>query len=212
MRNGMKVRWNHRGVFVAAAVGAVLASGCEVTNPGPVDDEYIALPASQAGLVNGSWERLNRVVGWASYDEALPTREIFHGGQTGNYGHAVARQAGNMGNWNASGRYNEGQQARWIGEEAVRQFEARGDVTADLLTKAYLAAGYANRYNGDYWCWGVIDGGPLVPGKTYWEHAEAYFTKAIASAPDNTSRQAAYAGRAQVRLSLGNYQGAIDDA
>ena len=36
--------------------------GCEVTNPGPVGDEFIALPASQAGLVNGSWERMNLVL------------------------------------------------------------------------------------------------------------------------------------------------------
>jgi hypothetical protein len=212
MRTHRAARRSRAGALLTVLSGALAAGACEVVNPGPVDDEFIALPASQQGLVNGSWERLNRVVGWSAYDEALPTREIFHGGQTGNYGHAVARQAGNMGGWTASGRYNEGQQARWVAEEAIRQFEARGDVAPALLTEAYLAAGYANRYNGDYWCWGVIDGGPLVPGKHYWERAEGHFTKAIASAPDNASRHAAYAGRAQTRLQLGNYQGAIDDA
>ena len=206
---------SRRGVIVAV-LGAVAVSGCEVTNPGPVDDEYIALPASQSGLVNGSWERMTRLIGNDAYNLAMATREIFHGGQTGSYGHNAAQQAGSMANnnddWESSGNYPTAQQARWIAEEAIRQFEKRGDVGADMMTKAYLAAGYANRYLGDYFCWGVIDSGPLVPGKHYWERAEGHFTSAIASAPDNASRHAAYAGRAQARLQLGNYQGAIDDA
>ena len=207
-RNSSRI-WT--GVLAAAAL-AVVASGCEVTNPGPVNDEYISLPASQAGLVNGAWERLNNVIGNGAYNEALPAREIFPGGQTGSYGQSVGRQAGNMGGWTDSGPYNAAQQARWIAEEAVRQFEARGDVAADVLSKAYLIAGYANRVNGDFFCWGVIDSGPLVPGKHYWERAVTHLTKAIAAAPDNASRQAAYAGRAQARLQLGEFQGALDDA
>jgi hypothetical protein len=203
-----------RGGVLAVALAVAVSGGCEVTNPGPVDDEYIALPASQAGLVNGAWDRMNRLIGNDAYNLAIPTREIFHGGQTGSYGHDAAVQAGRLqnGNWNQSGRYADAQQARWIAEEAIRQFEARDDVAPDMLTRAYLVAGYANRYNGDYWCWGVIDSGPLVPGAHYWERAEGHFTKALSTAPDNASRHAAYAGRAQARLQLGNYQGAIDDA
>jgi hypothetical protein len=197
---------------IPAALLMGLLAGCEVVNPGPVDDEYISLPASQAGLVNGSWERMNRVVGLSAKDEALPTREIFPGGQTGNYGWDVSRQAGNMGGWTASGPYNNAQQARWIAEEAVRQFEKRGDVTPDMMFKAYLAAGYANRVNGDYFCWGVIDSGPLVPGKHYFERAEGHFTKALAIAPDAAARHKALAGRAQARLALENWAGALADA
>jgi hypothetical protein len=215
MRSQTNARGTWAGVFAAALV-AILASGCEVVNPGPVADEYIALPASQAGLVAGSWERMTRLVGNDAYNQAMAAREIFHGGQTGSYGHGAAQQAGymgsNQGDWASSGNYNLAQQARWVAEEAIRQFEARGDVAADIMTSAYLAAGYANRYNGDYFCWGVIDGGPLVPGKHYWELAEGHFTNAIATAPGNDTRHAAYAGRAQARLQLGNYQGAIDDA
>jgi hypothetical protein len=199
-------------VLTAAALGVLVASGCEVTNPGPVDDEYIALPASQAGLVNGSWERLNRVIGNGAYNQSMAAREIFHAGQTGSYGHNAADQAGSWGSWSSSGPYNESQQARWIAEEAIRQFEARGDVAPAMMTQALLAAGYANRYMGDYYCWGVIDSGPLVPGKHYWERAETHFTKAIAIAPDAATKNAALAGRAQARLQLGNYQGALDDA
>ena len=68
-------RFGRRSAVLAATVaGAVLAAGCEVTNPGPVNDEYIALPASQVGLVNGAWERLNSVIGNGAYNEALPAR------------------------------------------------------------------------------------------------------------------------------------------
>jgi hypothetical protein len=203
---------SRRGTWLGAAAAAALTAGCEVTNPGPVDDAYISLPASQAGFVNGSWERLNRVIGNGAYNEALPAREIFPGGQTGSYGQSASRQAGNMGNSNAAGPYNEAQQARWIAEEAIRQFEARGDVPNTIMIKAYLAAGFANRVNGDYFCFAVIDGGPLLPGKHYWERAEGHFTKALAIAPDVDSKNAALAGRAQARLALANYAGAAADA
>jgi hypothetical protein len=206
------LRKNQGRALAAVLVSAVLAAGCEVINPGPVADEYMTLPASQQGFVNGSMERLVRTVGQTAYTTGLAAREIFPGGQTGSYGHAITAQAGNYGNFNASGEYSTAQQARWVGEEAIRQFEARGDVTKDLLTQAYLWAGYANRVLGDGWCHGAIDGGPLVPGSEYHKRAEAHFTKAIASAVNDNQKFAAYAGRAQARLWLEDWDGAIADA
>ena len=196
----------------AVLASAVLAAGCEVTNPGPVGDEFIDLPASQAGLIKGSWERMNDVLGYGAYDEALPAREMFPGGQTGTYGQSVSRQAGNMGSWTSSGPYNSGQQARWIAEEAIRRFKARGDVSNDMMTKAYLAAGFANKVNGDFFCWGVVDSGKLFEGKEYWKRAEENFTAALAIATDAAAKHQALAGRAQARLALENWQGALDDA
>src|SRR5262245_26723535 len=84
-------------IMVATLVGAILAAGCDVQNPGNVDDEFIDLPASQAGLVNGSWERMNRIIGPNAFNMAMVAREVFHGGQTGSYGHSVSEQAGNLG-------------------------------------------------------------------------------------------------------------------
>jgi starch-binding outer membrane protein, SusD/RagB family len=210
MKRGMNGNGRLARISAATLAAAVLTAGCEVINPGPVNDEFIALPASQRGLVNGSWERLNRVIGGEAHPSAIHTREVFHGGQTGSY--SGDTPGGNMGNWSASGPYNTSQQARWIAEEAIRRFEERGDVGPDIMTEAYLAAGYANRINGDIFCWGVIDGGPLVEGSHYWERAEGHFTNAIATAPDAYSKQAAYAGRAQARLELKDYAGAVADA
>jgi len=211
-RNDLRRFTKRAPLIVFALAGAVLTAGCEVLNPGPVGDEFIDLPASQAGLVNGSWERLNRIIGSGAYDLSMVAREIFHGGQTGSYGHGVSAQAGNLGGWSDAGPYNNGQQARWIAEEAIRRFNARGDVDPAMMTRAYIAAGYANRVNGDFFCWGVIDSGPLKPGSHYWERAEENFTKAIAAAPNSDFRAQAYAGRAQARLALENWAGALADA
>jgi len=131
-------RTNPGKAALAVLASAVLAAGCEVTNPGPVADEYMTLPASQQGFVNGSMERLVRTVGNTAYTTGLAAREIFPGGQTGSYGHSITGQAGNFGNFNASGQYATAQQARWVGEEAIRQFEARGDVAANIMVQAYL--------------------------------------------------------------------------
>jgi hypothetical protein len=194
---------------------AVLAAGCEVVNPGPVADEYMTLPASQQGFVNGAMERLTRAVGQATYTTALAAREIFPGGQTGSYGHDVVVQAGTFNspnNWNAAGQYSTAQQARWVAEEAIRQFSTRDDVPADVLTQAYLWAGYASRFLGEGWCLAVFDGGPEEPFTKYFERAEAHFTSALAEAPNDNFKYAALAGRAQVRLWLENFDGAIADA
>ena len=76
------VRTVVRALALALPIG--VATGCEVTNPGPVGDEFISLPASQAGLVNGSRERMNLVTTYGAYHLALAPREMFPGGQTGN--------------------------------------------------------------------------------------------------------------------------------
>jgi hypothetical protein len=179
----------------------------------------MTLPASQQGFVNGSMERLVRLTGYGAYYFGLPAREVFPGGQTGSYGANITQQAGNFGGtpeWNSSGingaSYNTAQQARWIAEEAIRQFEARGDVTPAIMVQAYTWAGYANRILGDNWCYGAIDGGPLIPGSDYHRRANDWFTKAIAIAPNDATKNAALAGRAQTRLWLEDFAGAIADA
>jgi hypothetical protein len=215
MNSQRRMRRTGQGKIVAAVVvSAVLAAGCEVVNPGPVADEYMTLPAAQQGFVNGSMERLTRAIGQATYTTALAAREIFPGGQTGSYGHDISAQAGNFGNWSASGQYGTAQQARWVAEEAIRQFEERGDVPKTILTQAYLWAGYANRFLGDGWCFAVFDGGPLEAdgSNAYFKRAEAHFTKAIASAPSDSLKWAGHAGRAQARLWLEDWDGAIADA
>src|SRR5688572_25723268 len=203
-----------RLVAMAGAVMVTFGTGCEVTNPGPVQDEFLSLPASQQGFVNGAKERLNQSVGWLSYSTALVAREIFPGGQTGSYGHTISEQAGSH-TWAASGpngEYNDSQQARWIAEEAIRRFTELGGVSPSLLFQAYNWAGYANRVLGENWCESVIDGGPLEAGSKYFERAVKHFSDALAVAPTNNDKLAALAGRAQAKMWLKDWVGATADA
>jgi len=202
------------GAILMATALVALGSGCEVTNPGPVQDEFLSLPASQQGFVNGAKERLTRSVGWMAYSTALIAREIFPGGQIGSYGHSVTEQAGSHA-WSASGpntEYNNSQQARWVAEEAIRRFSETEDVPPEITFQAYNWAGYANRVLGENYCEAVLDGGPLEAGSTYFERAQDHFTQAIAIAPSNNDKLAAYAGRAQVRVWLEDWTGAVADA
>ena len=214
-RGAMNNNRGRRSVALAAVVLSVtLGAGCEVTNPGPVQDEFLSLDASQQGLVNGAKERLTRTIGWMSYSTGLIAREIFPGGQTGSYGHTVTNQAGSHA-WSSSGpngEYNLAQQGRWVAEEAIRRFTAVGNVPPALMFEAYNWAGYANRVLGENYCESVIDGGPLESGSKYFERAEKHFTDAIAIAPTTATKQAAYAGRAQVRVWLKKWNDAVSDA
>jgi hypothetical protein len=193
----------------------MLVGGCEVTNPGPVQDEFLSLEASREGFVNGAQERLTRAVNWMAYSTGLMAREIFPGGQIGSYGHDVQHQAGSH-TWSSSGpngEYNLAQQARWVSEEAIRRFIEVGNVAPALMARVYNWAGYANRVLGENYCESVIDGGPLEAGSKYFERAEKHFTDAIAIAPANSAdRTAAYAGRAQARVWLKKWTEAAADA
>lgn len=204
-------------MFAAAVVGLVFAAGCEVTNPGPVSDDALILEAAQQGFVNGAKERLVRALGQGAYSTGFIARELFPGGTTGSYGQGVNIQAGSM-EWAESGNnglYNNLQQGRWVAEEAIRRLTTEG-ATPALIAEAHVYAGYANRMLGENYCEAVIDGSALQPGATYFTRAQDHFTQAIAkapaTAPGTVLKNAAYAGRAQVRVWLKDWTGAAADA
>ena len=93
--------------FAAAFVLLILGAGCEVTNPGPIQDEFLVKPESRAGLVNGAQRRLNEAIGWKGYTGAIVAREIMPGGQTGAYGHSVAAQGGHIQPGSYSGHFGD---------------------------------------------------------------------------------------------------------
>src|SRR5690606_8046989 len=68
---------------LACALGLVAAVGCEVVNPGPVEDRFLDDETSHEALVNGSGRVLLEATNWIAYTGALVSREIFPGGQTG---------------------------------------------------------------------------------------------------------------------------------
>jgi hypothetical protein len=196
-----------------SAVMALGVMGCDVTNPGPVQDEFLDLPESQQPLVNGAPRMLLVVVKNLGYSAALPAREIFPGGQTGNHGHEVIQQAGYFSEFDAP-QWGNAQQARFIAESSIERFTRPGFTVAPaILAQTYTWAGYVNRVMGEHFCYAVFDGGPLEPGTRYFERAEQHFTRAIEVAAGNTAlRNNALAGRAQVRLWLRKWAEAEADA
>ena len=206
------------GASGAVLLGTVLLAGCDITNPGPVSDEFLAVKASHAGLVNGAGRRLAEAVNNVSYTGALTSREIFPGGQTGSLGHNVMAQGGWVEPGSYGGHFNDAVQARFIAEAAIEILTSSEEGSdANTLAQAYIWGGYAYRVIAENWCETVIpeaDGSPgsLQSSTAPLAAAEQHFANAISTATSNEWKLAAYAGRAQIRMLMGDWSGAASDA
>ncbi len=205
------------GLHVVLAILVAVVSGCDVVNPGPVNDEFLNLPSAHQAFVDGSQQKLIESINNVGVAGSHAARTLMPGGATGiaGTGHDPIEQAGQ---WlpNSSRleqHWSEAQQARWIAEEAIRRFSdgTAGDVAPTTFALAYLWAGYSNRLLGENFCEAVFDGGPKEPNIRYFERAETNFTEAIAKGSGDV-KTAAYAGRASVRVWLNDFAGAVTDA
>jgi hypothetical protein len=208
---------SHRRILLAAT--ALVLGACEVTNPGPIEDENLNDPTTHEGLVRGAERRLmDGLIRTAYSSVAMTTREVFPGGDSNSAAPRV--QAGALpegtGDWNAL------QEAYYIANDALRRIgEAGAAASPQNRAQAEIWAGYAMRVLSENFCQVVILGGPLQDTRVGFERAEKHFTDAltaIATIPAAQSQVAAIlrnqanAGRAQVRLALKNWAGAQTDA
>lgn len=202
-------RWSR---LLAGGLLGLTAAGCDVTNPGPVQDEFLNDAATHDGLVRGAERNLLRATMRIFFASATITREIFPGGDTNS--HSPRLQAGALPSDEMNEYWDPLQQARFIAEDALARFE-NPDVEADpeLVVQARIWAGYANKLLGENFCGVAFDGGPEEDPSVALERAEAHFTAALASpAATADQKSAAYAGRAQTRVELGDWTGALADA
>lgn len=209
---------------------ATVSCDTEVTNPGPVQDEFVSDRSAATAMVNGAGRALSAGMNWISYTGAAVTREIHPAGSTGSFGITTRWQTGELNgdDGDLNTHWEQAQRARWVAEETLRRLEAAGSPPAtataaqratyfNQLQLGYVWAGYANRLLGENMCECVIDGSAALPVATFFTRAESLFTKAIAvtggtAATIANQANAARAGRAQVRLHLNKWTEAVADA
>jgi hypothetical protein len=209
----------------------VLSAACDTTvsNPGPVEDEFLSGSDAAVALVNGAGRALASGINWVGYTGAAVTREIHPAGSTGSFGITNRWQNGELNPDDAdlNDHWQQAQRGRWLAEETVRRLVAAGPPQPgsvltpvqynNLLQLAYLYAGFANRLLGENMCEAVFDGGPAMPNEDYFTRAEEHFTNAIAvtggtPATIQSQATAAYGGRAAVRVFLDKWTEAMADA
>ena len=224
-------RHSMRDAIRTSVFATLILAACDtnVTNPGPVNDEFLFDRNAASAMVSGAGRALSSGINWISYTSASITREIHPAGSTGSFGITTLWQNGTLSqdDGDLDTHWEQAQRARWVAEEALRRLEKAGPplpgqlqtVVAynNVLQLAYLYAGYANRLLGENMCEAVIDRSAAQPNSVYFTRADSLFTKAIAvtgGTPATILAQAtaAYAGRAAVRVYLGNWAGAITDA
>jgi len=199
------------GVALGGLVAVVASCDFDVTNPGPVQEQFLAEPAAQPALVAGMGRALAQGMNWLAYTSAAVSREIHPSGSTGSFGITQEWQRGELNFDEVDTHWEQAQRARWLAENGIQIITESGESEPGLLAQANLWAGYANRTLGEFMCEAVIDGGSKLPSTEFLNRAEANFTAALGAADPDVA-MAAMAGRAAVRAQLGDWSGALADA
>lgn len=205
-------------LLLTMALAGITLSGCgifDVTNPGPIDDKNLTVPEAIPGLVTGMSADLSVALGNLQEISSLASHDIWHGGSytaQGLWVRGVLNPDDMDADW---GRMHR---ARWVAEDGIRRMKTVPNYTYGndaFSARANLYAGFANRMLGENVCEAVFDGGPLEPVAAHFSRAETFFTEAfnIATKINNTTlKNAALAGRAQVRAAQGKWTEAAADA
>ena len=209
-----------QSLIVALALLAAMGCGGRITDPGPVDDSVLDQSLAHAALVNGMAKTLSRALGYIAFTGAAASREVVAAGSSALFGITLKQRQGLLdpASAEANDHWQFAQQARWTSENGVQRMRATLGPDfgkSSRAAEALLYAGFANRLLGENMCDAVIDGGPRQPRAVYFERAEAAFSEALtvatAAGVPNLGN-AARAGRASVRVWLGNWDGAAADA
>jgi len=205
---------------VVLILPALMLAACdfEVVNPGPYQDRDLDEATAHPSVVAGMARSLARIVNWGSFKSAAIAQEVTPAGIGLTYGYSAREIDGILISDGQSTRWNEAQRARWVAETGVERF--RETLGADFANSPNAAwglvyAGYANRLLGELYCWTVIDGGSPQPSTHSLERAHDHFTEALSvaqSSGDTDALHAAHAGRASIRMWLGDWAGAVADA
>ena len=197
---------------VIAATVAVALTGCDltVTNPGPVQDEFLDEEGAYPAVLQGVRRQHGMAYTRIAVDAAMMSFEGIPGGLFD-----ADFVLGTMTSDNTSGNWSGMQQARWVAEDAARRLEEAGNAEGAIYAEILLHAAFANRSLGHNMCTYVVDGGPPGDFMQYFERAEAHFDAAEAAAAAAGKQNlvnAARAGRADVNMWQGDWAAARADA
>ena len=219
---------HHRGpprrrrsvLWCLVALTTLTACDFGVLNPGPTDDETLNGAEAYPPLVHAISRALANAYNYSMTEVAFRTRELHVASVDQWRGSNIFMHEGTTTSNPTQEPWSEAHDARFLGEEAIR----RGEVifgsdfaSTALVADAHLWSGYAHRLLGNFFCEAVFDGGPKLPGVEYLTRALDRFTTAIdiataAGADATETLMAARAGRASVRVDLGDWPGAVADA
>jgi hypothetical protein len=204
-----------------AAIGTLSACSFDVTNPGPVQAQYLDSAAARTAIVNGAGRDLSQALNWIGYTGGAVSREIFPAGSTGSFGITVLQQLGKLvaATGESDDHWGFAQRARWEAESGAKRFKDRM-AAAEYAKSAQVGqillwAGYANRLLGENMCDATIDGGPKQLSTVFLTRADSELTEAMnvaTAAGDTKTATAARAARASVRADLGSWANAASDA
>ena len=197
--------------FLTIGVLALSSCNTDVTNPGPVQGEFLADKDAQGAMVSGIERALADALNWIAYTGGSVAREIHPSGSTGSFGITAATQNGELRFNEVGTHWSNSQRARGMAEQFIAQIEETGVEDQVLLDQAYLWAGYTYRLMGENLCQSVKDGGPAGDRSVFLDDAIRWFDKAAASG-DSDIRTAAIAGRAGAKVHKRDWAGAVADA
>lgn len=210
---------SRQSIIGFALCTALLSAGCDgildVTNPGPINDEDLNTVAAMPALVVGMSADLSVSLSETAIWGSVWSDDLTH---SGTLGAPTIFAQGLIKSIDIDPWWDEAQRARWVAENGIERMKevlGTGFETFAQTPKAYLHAGYANRILGENVCEAVFDAGAPQDYTEHFKRAEQQFNEAlrIAQALNNSTLvNAARAGRAQVRMALGNWTGAVEDA
>ena len=202
-------------VLTVALVLSACSGMFEVEAPGRIADENLNDPDAAPGIVTGMSYDLAQAMNAGSDILALASGELYHGG---SYNWADVPR-GVITDEDANGIWDSMMQARWVTEHGIERLQASMKPDefpkSELVARAYLLGGFANRLIGENVCETVIDGGAPEPNTVEFDRGLEKFNKAIdigtaAGASDVVT--AAYGGRASLKAWKGDWAGAVADA
>lgn len=212
-----------RGITLAAVVTATAACGdvFDVSNPGQILDDDLNSVRGVSALVVGMSAAFSEGYDGQSFLVARGTDEM---AGSGSYTTTGLFRRGIIDEEDVDGFWEDAQEARWVAEAGLERMKAIEEYQFDgntLTARAYLLAGFSNRWLGENFC-GVTflapyegDDGTPQPKSAAFQRGLGHFQTAESQATqsgDDDIRVAAIAGQAQMHMGLGDWATAASTA